>query len=92
MQPDYSCFGDFIKANPRRATHWRQHCEIHDLEGDRTPLVSLPAYEIVDLEWSGDNRFITAGNEAGTDLAIIFESSSMINPHEFLEHQYTTRC
>lgn len=40
--------------------------EIHNLRGDGTPLVSLPAYEIVDLHWSGDNRFIAAGSEDGT--------------------------
>jgi WD40 repeat protein len=40
--------------------------EIHALQGDGTPLVSLTAYGIVDLEWSGDDRFIAAGSEDGT--------------------------
>jgi WD40 repeat protein len=39
--------------------------EIHDLSGAGTPLASLPAYEIVDLEWSDDGRFIATGGEDG---------------------------
>jgi WD40 repeat protein len=39
--------------------------EIHDLAGDGTPLVTLPAYGIVDLEWSSDDRFIAGGSEDG---------------------------
>ena len=40
--------------------------EVHDLQGDGTPLISLPAYEIVDLEWAADDRFIAGGSEDGT--------------------------
>jgi WD40 repeat protein len=40
--------------------------EIHAPQGDGTPLLSLPAYEISDLEWSGDDRFIAAGSADGT--------------------------
>lgn len=40
--------------------------EIHSLTGDTEALASLPAYAIVDLEWSADGRFIAAGSEDGT--------------------------
>jgi len=40
--------------------------EIHSLTGDMEALASLPAYAIVDLEWSADDRFIAAGSEDGT--------------------------
>ena len=40
--------------------------EIHDLDGDGSPLISLPAYDIVDLEWSEDDRFIAGGSDDGT--------------------------
>lgn len=40
--------------------------QIHDLQSEGEPLVTLPAYEVTDLEWSSDNRFIAGGSEDGT--------------------------
>ncbi|MBK9125755.1 MAG: WD40 repeat domain-containing protein [Chloroflexi bacterium] len=40
--------------------------EIHTLDGGGEPLVALPAYGIVDLEWASDDRFIAGGSADGT--------------------------
>ncbi|MEQ8672081.1 MAG: WD40 repeat domain-containing protein [Aggregatilineales bacterium] len=40
--------------------------QIHDINGDGEPLVTLPAYDIVDLVWSSDDRFIAGGSADGT--------------------------
>lgn len=40
--------------------------QIHNLSnGTEEALISLPAYEIEDLEWSGDDRFIAGGSTDG---------------------------
>lgn len=40
--------------------------QVYDIQDDSTPLVTLPAYRIVDLEWSSDDRFIAGGSADGT--------------------------
>lgn len=40
--------------------------QIHDINGDGEPLVTLPAYGIVDLVWSSDDRSIAGGSADGT--------------------------